>query len=360
MDVIEIVRTVFRRWYVMVPVLLVTAGLAYTVVATAESQYETTGSFLLTQASLVGGAQETGTTQVSVSPSVIAEVVQGDSVRELVVAEGGTADYDVSAGEEGLVRVRATGDGEQATVLTAQIALEEIQRVLAERQDQGGIPEQRRVTAEVLASPSMAQRQVVDVDTEEEAVRYVARGTVRFVGPTDQGANPYAASLSGTIRVLEEVLQSPQVRREVQADGAAGVFEVGARPRDTAPIIYVVGRGTSPDMANQTFSTAVDRLRGELRQRQEIAGAVSASMLSLEPLSIPTGAALIGGELRRPLIVIVGLGLVAALSLAILVEGLASRSRRSRRDDGMFGQVDEPFPSAPTPSERPAQPVPGP
>jgi hypothetical protein len=346
MDVIEIVRTVFRRWYVMVPVLLLTAGLAYTVVATAESQYETTGSFLLTQASLVGGDQGGGgTTQVSVSPAVIAEVVQGDEVRARVRDQGGSADYDIETGDEGLLRVTAAGATEDATVRTAQLVVEQVAQVLAERQDAAEIPEQRRITSEVLSTAAFARQQVTGVGTEEESVRYVARGSVRLVGPGDQGANPYAASTGGTIRVLEEVLASPQVRRELRDAGAPGEYEVGARPRDTAPIVYVVGRATSPDGSMQAFSMAVDRLRAELRDRQEAAGAASATMLTFEPLSIPTGAALVGGELRRPLIVIVGLGLVAAVSLAILVEGLASRarSRRSRRAKGPFPPGGEPF-----------------
>lgn len=340
MDVIEIARTVLRRWYVVLPVLLVTAGLAYTIFSTAESEYETTGSFLLTDASLAG-ASSGGGGPLSLSPQVIAEIAQGDEVRLAVVDAGGTADYEVVTGtEEGLLRIQAVGDAEQATVLTVHLVIEEIDRLIAERQEAAGVPEGRRGTVEVLASPSTARREVTENADGEEVSGYVAGGAVRMTGIGAQGANPYAASYTGTIRVLEEVMVSPQVQTEVAVAGGRGTYEVAMRQRDTAPIIYVTGRATSPQASMETFTVTLERLRTELRERQERAGAPAASMLTLEPLSVPTTPVLIGGELRRPLIVIVGLGLLAAVSLAVLVEGLATRSRRTRRTGGAY--MDQP------------------
>lgn len=330
MDVIEIARTVLRRWYVMVPVLLVTAGLAYTIVSTAESEYETTGSFLMTDVAMAGQGAEGAS--VSLSPQIVAEIAQGDEVRQTVTEAGGAADYEVVAGSEaGLLRIQAVGSAEQSTALTVQLVIEQIDRLLAERQEAAGIPQGGRSSLEILSSPTTARQEVAETAEGEEVTGYVARGAVRMTGAGSQGTNPYAASYTGTIRVLEEIMASPQVRAEIVAAGGRPTYEVAMRQRDTAPIIYVVGRSTSPQASMETFSVVLDRLRTELRERQELAGAPASAMLVLEPLSVPTTPMLIGGELRRPLIVVVGLGLLAAVSLAVLVEGLATRSRRNRR-----------------------------
>lgn len=358
MDIIEIARTVFRRWYVVVPVLMVTGVLVFAVASNAEPTYETSGSFLLADAALVGGSEQPG---VTVTPQVVGEVVQGDAVRQRVREQGGTADYEVAVeNAEGLMRITATGESEQAAVTTVQVVTEEIQRALAERQAEAGTPEQRRGTVEVLSSASTA-RLVVPDGAEDEAAGYVSTGALKVNLPDDTGGNPYAASLGGTTRVLEEVMQSPQVRQEITGERSADTYEVTMLPRDTAPILNLAVTSASAQGAMDTYDAVADRMATELRERQELAGARPASMLTLQPLSVPAGVTVAGGELRRPLIVIVGLGLVAAISLAVLVEGLATRARRERRRRGLTQPPLEPVsPDGPAgESQRVSQPVRG-
>lgn len=341
MDIIEIALTVFRRWYVVVPVLMLTGVLAYAVASNAEPEYQTAGSFLLADAALVGDRDQP---PVSVTPQVIGEIVQGGAVRQQVRQQGGTADYEISVeGPDGLMRVTAAGDSEAAAVTTVQVVMEEIQRALSERQAEAGVPEQGRGSVEVLSSAASAEQQVVDEGEETEAVRFVSTGSLRMNLPSD-GGNRYAASLDGTARVLGEVMLSPHVRQEITGGDDSETYEVTMQPRDSAPIINVAVTSTSAQGAMETYDAVADRMATELRQRQEIAGAPPSSMLTLQPLAVPVGVAPAGGELRRPLLVIVGLGLIAAVSLAVLVEGLATRSSRDRRRRGT--------PAAPPPPER--------
>lgn len=334
MDVIEIARTALRRWYVVLAVLLLTGVAAVAVARTAEVHYEVSGSFLLSAVS-APDAEGADRDVATLTPHVASELVQDSDVRARVGEQGGSDDYTVTVEGDGLLRVQGAGASEEEAVTTAQLVMAEIRSEVTRHEDEAGAPENRRTEVEVLSSPTTARLvgggdvPADGADVGDEA--YVATGSLRFLTPPGAGSNPYAASLVGTVRVLEEVLQSPIARREIAAAGGDPGYELGMLPADAAPIVNVVTTSTSAEVAERTFGLVEDGLRDELETRQDEVGAPEASWLNLEPLSVPVGAVVVGGELQRSLIVIIGVGVVAAVSLAVVVEAGASR-RRSRHE----------------------------
>lgn len=347
MDVIEIMRATRRRWYVVIPVLLLAGGLAYMVAAKAQPEYQAVGSFLLTDASPAGN---------QLTPAILLEVTQGDqgdTVQQRVRERGGTADYELHTNTaRGVVTITAEGESEQAAVDTVQLVLEEVQRELIRLEEDAGVLAGQAAAVEIV-SPDSAEREVVDDGSEDSEARYVAGGSLHFT-PEEGVGNPFAESPAGTLRVLEEVIKSPHVQQDIMDGADLLAYDAYTVPRDPAPIINVSASSTRPQAAMDGFRVVADRLEQELEERQEQAGVPPSASLTLEPLSTPVAANLIGGQMRRPLIAIIGLGLIAALSLALLVEGVAARSRMPS------GDRDETQPSADTPARHGMQEPAGP
>ena len=96
-----------------------------------------------------------------------------------------------------------------------------------------------------------------------------------------------------------------------------------------APVVRVEVGAPEPYPATATVDAVFELLSTELTQRQETSGSPPESFLVLERLVTPETEELAPSR-ARPMIVVVGLGLAAAVALAVLVEGLRALVRRSR------------------------------
>lgn len=333
MDILDIVRTLLRRWYVVVPVLVATAAFAFVVVRSVDAQYEAAGSFLLTNASMMG---ESGEGDISLD--VMLQMVQWGEVRRRVVEKGGTAKITTDDTVQEVIRVQAEGESEQEAVETVQLALEELRREVADRQAQAGVPADERGATEVLAAPTSAQERTGD---GTEGSTYVALGLLHLSAPGEQFENPYAAAPASTVRILEEVITGPQVQEDLSGAHGPMSYQVTFVPRDAAPILNLTVQSPSPDRSLDAFEAVGERLDKELEARQGQAGVPERAMLTLQPLAEPDGATLLGSEARRPLITVLVVGVVTAVSLAVLVEGLASGSRRTHFTGGGIRSADQ-------------------
>lgn len=343
-DVFVIFRILLRRWWVVVPTLAVTAGALMLVLTQVEPEYEANASLLLAGPELTQGTQpegETGTTELSAT--IVAEIVQGDSVRDQLGGDS-LADYRVEVTGDSILRVVATSDSQGTPVPTVQAVLQAIEEVVATRQQELDVPPEMVPRVDVLSEPTQARASTAPDGQGGTLEVYEATGSAAILTDADTagaGGNPYTAS-GGTLRVLQEVAQSPQGRTAVY-EGVASPepFTVHMENRDMAPILYVTAHGENPNGVMQTLERAVAFLNGELADRQQRAGVDEDRWIRLETLSMPAGAVEMSANLRRPLLTILGLGLIAAVSLAVLADSLiAYREQRRQRTQPTpsFGQ----------------------
>lgn len=156
MDIWRITKAVLRRWYVFLPLAVLTVFAAQRVGAGIHPQYESTATAILvagtgsTQTSSpYGGRDETG--------QVLSVVLNSLESREWVDAQGLNSDYEVHVNERSpflnvIVLSDTPGESEDTADAVLDLAVEE----LAQRQTQSGIPTAAQIKLQVLQEPSVS------------------------------------------------------------------------------------------------------------------------------------------------------------------------------------------------------------
>ena len=353
MDVLTLAATLLRRWYVLLPVLLLTAGGVTYVALTAEPEWEMRGSFLMTSdPALAGiesddpgaGAPEADDDEArpalgSIDPVLLAERLQSGEVRERVADAGGGADYTVTV-EDALMRVTASSQERDAVVPTVTGVFDELERELSEHQDARDVPEERRYSASAVNTPTDASIRA-EAGGEDAPTTYTASGSVRLVNPRGEAGqtNPYAESHVFTVQVLAEVLRGDAAMAALEQRGATGDFDVSY----DGGILTVEAFGESGAEAQATFEGALEIARQELDRRQDAYDVPASERLDLYELSVPPAPTPQDTDLLRPMLMLAGLGGAAAVGLALLADNLATGLRRRRGDayDPDVGTADE-------------------
>ena len=343
MDVLTIGRIVLRRWYVVLIGILLTAAAVYAVATNIEPTYESSGSFLLTSPDMRGeGAPDLGVVAHLANAEGIIHSLTTGTTPEAFTEDVDGGSYTIFASPDGSVlTVEAVADRPEGAVTIAGAVVAAIHDEVAQQQAAVGISDNSRRISRTLQEPSV-ETATLAPDTATggaEAGAYLSSGSVLIVDPPEGTANPYASS-TFTLRVLEETLMSPLVYAST-LDGRETTYELAQVPRDVAPILYVTASGADPDEVQATFAAVVDRTRAELANRQEAAGVGPSSLMSLEPLSVPTAPQLASTNLKRPLAAALGLGGMATLALVLVSDrALGSRARRRRRRRHVEGETE--------------------
>lgn len=340
MDFIAVAKIIVRRWFIAAPILLLTVVAATVVYSRMEHTYMAEGEVMLASPAavvdqieqpLTGGTDATGDSAAdgNVHPTplnarVVGELVTSGSVRDRLQDRGATATWDLDIDNDAsIIRVTASSANRNDVVPTVQEVLKAIEQVVTERQERLDLPESTRVAVEVLATPTTPQEK-----SQESGVEYFATGSAMLAGssPSSDIESAYGAS-QFTAQVLERVMRSDQAREKVAALGAQSGYEIKIDRRDTANIFYISTTGADADNVVASFGSVVTVLEGELFSRQEGSGVEAGSTARIDPLSVPTTARDVSSNQLRGIIVILGLGVAAAFSLALLAEGMLSRRR---------------------------------
>jgi hypothetical protein len=329
MSLTEIAQVLYRRWWVVVSVLVLTLVAVWLTIST-DSEYQATATLLLASPELGGSGQQVPEAEPTFNPSVVVEIVDGDDTRVKLGSEFDISDYSVTATGENIIEVEARSDTPNAVVRTADAVVDEILLVVeALNADAPGT----EAVAEVLSRPQLARERTVEDPTGAPVVEYYATGSVLVNGAGSIEAavpNPYTAS-EGTLRVLVEVASPGQVRQSILDEvnhGDPG-FELVFDSRDIAPVLHVVATASEPAAAMQTLNAVVAFLDGDLAERQVLAGADESTFVWFQRLAYPDRAEPATGGVLRPIATIVVLGVVAAVSLAVLVDtAIAYRTKR--------------------------------
>ena len=275
-------------------------------------------------------------------------------MRSRLAELGATASYLVEVRGSGpLLRVEAVGEDPAVVVLTAQQALDAILEELANRPELRGAPPNVAITADVLVRPTRAQELPPTVGDEDGVTHYTASGSVLLDATAAPQApevvNPFRQLGGSAPAILAELASTAAFRRSVAAAG--GVEDYTVTSDQYAPVVRVDVGASEPYPATATVDAVFELLSTELTQRQE--SSPPESVLVLERLVTPETEELAPSR-ARPMIVVVGLGVAAAVALAVLVEGLRALVRRSR--SAKAAPADTPAAAVPPRHRPPADP----
>lgn len=361
LDLLTLLVVVLRRWPVVLPVLALTALVAVYLANTTPAEYQARASLLLTPYEQSLMADEDGGSAMSaqeLDTSSIIELLQSPATRSRLRSQGATGDYAIAViGDGSILRVTATGEAEDKAVRTVEAVFEEIERVV--RTGQEGVSGALPVRVERLASPGLVSQAQADEEGGKSSA--VASGSMLLVRP-DAGENPYRAS-GYSSRVLQEVIGGPTGRRRVREAGGTGTFLIEQLNRDTAPILYVEATDAEAESTDRTLDAVLDVLTDELAVRQSALGIPPTVQMVLEPLAMPGRATLVSNNLKRPILTVAGLGIVAAVSIALLVEAFVASAPRRRAPRSPTGASSAPrrgrFTKKENAASRPSEPAQG-
>ncbi|MCS7481288.1 hypothetical protein ACFFQW_09500 [Umezawaea endophytica] len=161
-----------RRWYVAVPVFVVTLGLAAGTYAAVPMRYESTGTVVLT--SPAEGASSEATKQrgltnpflafdmsLGVSAAIIIQSLSTESVQKSLGADGEDTTYVISGAEIGgpFINVVAESTSEAEAKATVTRVLERVQKDLADRQAALQAPPGTFIKVETVIQPTKPEPQ---------------------------------------------------------------------------------------------------------------------------------------------------------------------------------------------------------
>lgn len=153
MDVWAITVAVLRRWYVFLPLLILSVLAALFVGSRAPEQYQVRATVVLVPGpepteipNPYGGLGETG--------QILQILLASTATREDFEERGLDHEYQVEAlRDTHMVTMRVTADSEQVALDTAGAMIEFMSERLAARQDEANLPEGSQTSVDVLEAP---------------------------------------------------------------------------------------------------------------------------------------------------------------------------------------------------------------
>lgn len=242
MDVWRILTTALRRWYVFIP-LLVVSGVVALSAELAAPEYSSEGVVQLVPPQQPVSADGEGIPEVQnpylsgdVATSLLRYTAGSSAVRQRVVEQGNSPDYTLAAeSRSAFLLVSATATSAGQAVSTGNAVIEIVREQLAAVQADAGIPESSRITVEVIdevdsatSSASSRIQQIVLIGGVGAVVSFLLtvliddllilrrrRAAARSAdasepadSPDDQRSAP-AASPSGAGNSIDETVQLP-------------------------------------------------------------------------------------------------------------------------------------------------------
>lgn len=156
MDVWRITVAALRRWYVLIPLLALTAAAAFWVGSGVRPQYEVTATMTLVPGS---GDSDSGRLYGNVvdTNQVLSIVAGATPARNAIEKRGLNPDYEVTTRDRSsIMTVTVLSDSQEQSLGTAQAVIELAQHELRQRQTTAKIPPQDQISAQVLQPPSIS------------------------------------------------------------------------------------------------------------------------------------------------------------------------------------------------------------
>lgn len=307
MDLFTLIKVVFSHWRVVVPIGILTLGLAFYVQSTTPSEYEANGYLVL------DAPEASGETSMS-SAIDLDGLAQGIELegetqgRNFTVTNLGGSNYSIAA---------AAPSADVAEQDAGAVVDGLAQRVRAIQDDQQ-VPESGRLDLRLVDPQIVAE--------EQADGSFLATATVFLNDPAAVGENPYPPT-SYTGRLLQVgVMGDSGLARFDALTGGDVELVVGQEARDAAPLLQVVTIGADPQAVIDGFFHARDIMVEDLSARQERADLLPRQRTTLSVVDAPLGVVDQSPPVERATAAVIALGGLLALGVAIGLEGWRRRS----------------------------------
>ncbi|RZS40906.1 hypothetical protein EV193_103221 [Herbihabitans rhizosphaerae] len=172
MDFWKTVLVLLRRWYIAVPVFLVTIGVAVGVYAAVPMRYESTGTVVLTSPANGANSEAVrlrGVTNpllsfdvsLGVSASIVIQSLSTPEVRKQLGAGGSDTAYEITGGEIGgpFIIVTAESTSEPGSKALVERVLARVNKELSDRQTALQAPRGTFIGVEQVVMPTLPEAQ---------------------------------------------------------------------------------------------------------------------------------------------------------------------------------------------------------
>ncbi len=347
MDILSLVATVFKRWRVTVPIVLVALGAAFYVHTNIPPEYEAEGQVLLASPDL----DPAGLPRIVVNLGEVAgEAATAQAQEEMIE---GSAELAITARVRTLT-IDVSGPTADVVEGTYTNAVGWLGEAIAQRQDDAGIAVEEQVI--------LQQNGAADIGERDEG-GFQVTGQLEIVDPLAGTPNPFGAN-NATARILIVAVQSDAGESAVAARTGPDVeFSVGQNTRDAAPIIDISTVGPDPQRVIEAFDHVADVLEADLTERETRAEVPETRRTRIERIAAPQDVTDVSPPLDRSVAAIVGFGGILAVIVAVVLESIASRKDRGRNSPGVgepsaTSQDADGVPDAEAPLEREPAPTP--
>lgn len=325
MDILTIARSVFRRWYVVVPIVAGALAVAFYMNSTIPPQYEAQGQILLASPDL----DPSNLPRSFVDLGELAGLLVTDAVQAPLLA--GDASIDVSASGDTLALVVSSSSPTDSRTTNQNIIAWLGEQVEDRQADEDFEAGERLVLQSATQAIEDADEPLSDDEAEFGGAASVDGAelatTIQLDDPAARVVNPFGAS-NQTARVLTVAIQSDEGRRRVAERSGPGVsFSLGQDARDAAAIMTITTVGADPQAVLDAFDHVTAELRTSLADREARAEVPPTRRTRIEPIAAPQSVIDVSPPLDRSVAAIIGLGGLAAIAVAVMIDSIAARRR---------------------------------
>jgi capsular polysaccharide biosynthesis protein len=164
---------------------------------------------------------------------------------------------------------------------------------------------------------------------------YISNSTVVLLASRNaskpNGGNPYLSfnsSLPLTADVVRRELMDPRTVQSLAKQGSSATYLVAAATDTSGPVLLVTVTGPQKAVVEKTLYGVTAEIRSKLYALQT--SITAPNLITVVTLSIDPRPTLSISKLARPLVVLVGLGLILAFAVPLIVDAQSVRRSRKR------------------------------
>lgn len=322
MDIITLLGIMWRRWAVVVPVLVLTAVAGVVLLSGAEVRYSADGTVLLMvnrQTTQDVGANDA--ISASLGGVLLASALGRPAVEAELRDAGLESGYEAVADPDtGVVTLVVSGPEADDVLATVRALLDRAPTTL-----ETAVGSQAAASLRVT---TLVDPVIEDVTFESATYRLEVPLAVLATGEI---GNPFPPG-SSTMVTLTELSRRVEVAQAVLSDAPSAEYGVSGSTRAAAPIMTIVVEADVPEEVVRAYEIVLVQLSGLLEELQTNAGVPKPDQTVLVPLVPPAAVEQTSASVVRPAAAIALFGLGTACAAAIIVDLVVRRRQMRSRD----------------------------
>ena len=258
LDLIEVIRLMFRRWPVVAPIVMLTCLAGVLLIAGRADAYTTTGLYYLSTDQTNPENRET--LDPFVAAESLYELYDRPSVRSDLVAAGLSQDFTTQLSETAsVVNVTIRANSPEQAQETAERLAEFGLTLLTD-----AFGEDRMESVRI---GSLVEPRITDATGNDDGSFTIETTVVLTAVPTNR-SNPFPPT-TGTVRSLLELAGSEEFKSIVKSVERSAKFLVTTTEDSSAPILTIEATASSPQVARQVHGEIVSAIQRNLTRLQD-------------------------------------------------------------------------------------------